>query len=405
MENKKNRTKEYLIVFGALLAMYGLIWIVTDMYPWTDRANVYNSYSLQAQAWREGRLDLGRNYTYLELAIYGGKYFVSFPPFPSFIFYLLGWIFGTLSMDSFVAMVSTVLGALYVMKILYKLGKEHVPFWTLFLMIGSNLVFVSCNGWVWFVAQNLSFTLSIMAIYYAMEAKGGLSFFLLACAVGCRPFQALYFPLLAYIIYKKHKESYPEDSFFRLVWKRWYWAIPTLVIAGVYVWLNYVRFGSITEFGHNYLPEFMESELGQFDIRYIATNWWSLIRLAEYNGESYQYCKFNGMALWVSMPIYITYVWYLIYYKCKGLIEDNKLILLQVGLMIVHGLLILSHKTLGGWQFGNRYFIDLLPFVFYVLMKVTPSKDEKLFRYQKYLLLFGIVVNFIGTIVTYNEWV
>jgi len=47
--------------------------------------NDYNSYALQAHAWLNGRLDLGQNYTYLELAIFKGKYFVSFPPFPSFL--------------------------------------------------------------------------------------------------------------------------------------------------------------------------------------------------------------------------------------------------------------------------------------------------------------------------------
>lgn len=405
LENRKNRTRDYWIVFGVLVAVYGLICIMTGMYPWSDRANVYNSYSLQARAWREGRLDLGQDYSYLELAIYGGKYFVSFPPFPSFLFYFLGWIFGEISLDSFVALASTTICAVYVMKILYKLGREHVPFWTLYLMVGSNLVFVSVNGWVWFIAQNLCFTLSIMAIYYAMEAEGGTSLFCWACSVGCRPFQVVYLPLLVWIIYKKHKEECPNDTIFTLVKKRWYWAFPTLAVAMVYMWLNYVRFGNIMEFGHNYLPEFTESELGQFHISYITTNWWSLVRLAEYNGESFSYCKFNGMAIWISMPIFLSYVWYLIYYIRKGKCKDYGLVALQVGLMILHGLLILSHKTLGGWQFGNRYFIDLLPFAFYTFLKVTPAKGDRLYNYQRYLFIFGGIVNLLGTIVTYNEWV
>ena len=42
---------------------------------------------LQAQSWLEGRLDLGKDYPYLELAVFGGKYYVSFPPFPSYIMF------------------------------------------------------------------------------------------------------------------------------------------------------------------------------------------------------------------------------------------------------------------------------------------------------------------------------
>ena len=35
-------------------------------------STVYNSYALQADSWRQGRLDLGQDYPWLELAIYQG---------------------------------------------------------------------------------------------------------------------------------------------------------------------------------------------------------------------------------------------------------------------------------------------------------------------------------------------
>ena len=43
----------------------------------------WDSYTLQASRWLQGKVDLGRNYEYLEIAKYQGKYFVSFPPFYS----------------------------------------------------------------------------------------------------------------------------------------------------------------------------------------------------------------------------------------------------------------------------------------------------------------------------------
>ena len=43
----------------------------------------YYTYNLQALAWRNGKLCLDQDYPWLELAIYEGKYFVSFPPVPS----------------------------------------------------------------------------------------------------------------------------------------------------------------------------------------------------------------------------------------------------------------------------------------------------------------------------------
>ena len=62
------------------------------------------------------------------------------------------------------------------------------------------------------------------------------------------------------------------------------------VIALSYMILNFARFGNITEFGHNYLPEFTRSELGQFNIGYMAENLNLAIPLCQRNvhilGES-----------------------------------------------------------------------------------------------------------------------
>ena len=39
--------------------------------------NCWDSYSLQAMSWLSGRLDMGKNYEWLELAVYNGKYYLS----------------------------------------------------------------------------------------------------------------------------------------------------------------------------------------------------------------------------------------------------------------------------------------------------------------------------------------
>ena len=47
--------------------------------------SVYDSYALQAENWLAGRTWIadGEKYTWLELAVYKGRYYVSFPPVPS----------------------------------------------------------------------------------------------------------------------------------------------------------------------------------------------------------------------------------------------------------------------------------------------------------------------------------
>ena len=60
-----------LIVLLAMLSVAAF----TGFWPWSR--NPYSSYVLQACSWLEGRLDLGQDYPWLELAIYEGKYYVS----------------------------------------------------------------------------------------------------------------------------------------------------------------------------------------------------------------------------------------------------------------------------------------------------------------------------------------
>ena len=64
----------------SFFAVFAVLCIFTGKYPWDS--NPFNSFTLQACSWLKGRLDLGENYPWLELAIYEGKYYVSFPPFP-----------------------------------------------------------------------------------------------------------------------------------------------------------------------------------------------------------------------------------------------------------------------------------------------------------------------------------
>ena len=62
----------------------------------------------------------------------------------------------------------------------------------------------------------------------------------------------------------------PEDKIIDIIKKRYLALVPVAVIALSYMILNFAGSGNITEFGHNYLPEFTRSELGQFNIGYMA---------------------------------------------------------------------------------------------------------------------------------------
>ena len=79
---EKKRSLFDLNMLGIVIIMLLGYVLIHDLFGGTLFSyNSWDSYTLQALSWREGRLDLGRNYEYLELAIFEGKYYVSFPRF------------------------------------------------------------------------------------------------------------------------------------------------------------------------------------------------------------------------------------------------------------------------------------------------------------------------------------
>lgn len=387
-----------LVLCLCVTAVFFVIWTFTGQWPW--KSQPYNSYILQAQSWLEGRLDLGRDYPYLELAIFNNKYYVSFPPFPSYVmlpFVLIGWN----SCDSMIAFAVSLLGAVYAFKILkhFDIESKTAIFFTLLLTVGSNWLMTAQNAWVWFIAQNMAFTLSLMAIYYALKNKIGLSLAFWACAVGCRPFQILYLPALLYLIYNAHKAVNPEDKIIDIIKKRYLALVPMAVIALSYMILNSARFGNITEFGHNYLPEFTNSELGQFNLSYIKENIGSVFRLPSVNSSGiWEYPQFNGMCIFLISPIVISYIVYTVKAFALKQETDKKLIFIIIVIVILEILCITSHKTMGGSHFGNRYMNDILPAILLGTALLKPSSENKYFNFNYILFLIGITLNIVGTV-------
>lgn len=379
-----------LSVGAVLFAM----WTFTGKWFWIE--NPYNSYILQAQAWKGGHLSLPENYSYLEIATFRGKYYISFPPFPSYVmfpFVLLGFT----NCDGLISFVFSLAGAVYAYKICenFNIDKMLSYILTLLLTIGSNWLFTSHTAWVWFIAQNMAFTLSLMAIYYALKKKCGLSLALWACAVGCRPLNALYLPVILYLIYDKDK------TFIENLKSKWKAFIPMTIIGLSYMALNFARFHNPFEFGHNYLPEFTEAENGQFSFAYMGENIKSLFRMPEMSlNGAWEYQEFNGTNIFLISPIFISYIIYTIY-ALKSRNSERILTFIILGMIIAELLCITAHRTMGGWQFGNRYTNDVLPLVFLGIASVSPNrKDNEIFN--AVLLLLGCTINVIGAVLIYT---
>ena len=179
----RKKIGSYACTIVCVLALAAVCMIFIGYRP--NAENPYRSYALQTQSWLEGRLDLGQDYPWLELAIYEDRYYVSFPPFPSYVLIPFCALFGVQTPDHWIVLALLCLSTFYAQR-LYRLMKgkpEDEWIWVVFLIAGNGLLNISLQGWVWHMAQDMCFALSLMALYNAHRGRGGVA---LTCCYICK---------------------------------------------------------------------------------------------------------------------------------------------------------------------------------------------------------------------------
>lgn len=424
-DKKKQRLFEILSAAALVLLLHGIFMCLSGKNFYSE--NVYNSYARQCAAWLAGRLDLGQDVPWLELAVYEGKYFVSFPPFPSYMLLPLVKRFGLQTPDMLFVLVFVILGVVYATKIAqnFQLPALQVVFLPVFLYCGTAVWQITVDGWVWFVAQNLSLAFSLMSFYYASTGKKGKTLFFLACAFGCRPMQAVYLPLLFWLLYRAQQGADNKEKWKRLLFSKFWRFLPSLALVATYILLNTLRFHNPFEFGHNYLPEFVNAKNGQFDLQYISENISHLFRMPTFDWETGKlvFPLFDGMNIFLAFPILLWYLFLLFqkltyhaWGKSKKAAQSSvfQINLLIVCLSAVHLLLLTMHKTMGGAHFGNRYISDILPAVFLGIGMLSVKKTDGMEMQQEKgallravlfssFFLSGLAVNMYGVLLFYNK--
>lgn len=354
--------------------------------------NCWDSYSLQAMSWLSGRLDMGKNYEWLELAVYNGKYYLSFPPLPSVVMLPFVLLFGEKTPSNLVSALYGIFTAMIAYKILKKAGMKRggAVFFAIAYVWGSNMLWLSTSGGVWFLAQGLNMLLLTACVYFAQQKMRVAAYAMAALAVGCRPFSVcMFLPLMAYF-YTADKDRPMAD---RIGGQIRSLIIPAF-IALCYMLYNYVRFGNVLEFGHNYLPEFTESEKGQFSLSYILPNLYNLLlRPVTLRADlTLEYPLFDGFMFYIANPMFL--IWFAAVVKDVRQKKLDAVRLCIVIAVLIELLLLCAHKTLGGWQFGARYTVDMLPMA---LMYLLLKKDEP-GGISAFIMAAGMMFNLYGAL-------
>ena len=354
--------------------------------------NVYDNYALQAQSWLNGRLDVenGASYTWLELAIFQGSYYVSFPPVPTLVVLPFVALFGMSPSNLLIALYA-IAACIAVFQCCRTVGLSPAVcgFWALFFTFATNLTELSRTGAVWNQAQVLNLALCFWALWCLLSHKPTLCLLLFALAVGCRPFSAVYLAAaFCYFVWQGRKE------FSRTLLRLLPGILSVCVIAAAMMLYNQVRFGNPLEFGHNYLPEFTESELGQFHPTYILPNLLQLFRLPTIQSNlAFEFPLFNGFLFFLVNPAFIPWAVRLIQGRKKPTFSTALVFSLVPFLLIL--LALCAHKTMGGWQFGARYTVDLLPAALLGLCLLPLGRPK---RWERWLCYMGLLINVFGMV-------
>jgi len=317
----------------------------------------------------------------MEIAFFGDRMYISFPPFPSIFLLPFVIIYGYSTPDQAIALGLSLVSMIYAYKIAlhFLKNKKTAMFFALFLILGTNYLHISLWGAVWYLAQNMAFTFLLISIYYALtdnKRHSFISLFALCASMGCRPFNALYLPIILFLILKREEaniKTFAKNIFI--------YAIPAILLGGFYMWLNYTRFGSIFEFGHNFLPEFTLDPYGQFHSSRVLRNMSMMffgVDISYPLRHGFPYEGRTTFAFWLASPIFISFVVYQVVYwrKYTGKTVDDFLIKIVPVLVFLHIFAFSLHRTLGGRQFGSRYIADSLPIVYFGLLMMVAKISQ-----------------------------
>ena len=347
---------------GALLALLAGVYLLLAYVTDTAFAGSsgYYTYTLQAMAWRRGQLSLGQDYPWLELAVYKGDWYVSFPPVPTLIILPLTWIFGMAVPDNLLV---KLYGAAAMLLAYAALRRRRWPipdagFAALCAVTAGSVLPLAGQGAVWYQAQMLALCLTMGSIFLAARGKVTWALFLYALSVGCRPFNVSYGPAVMLLGAKSLKARSLKEAACRLRWG----IVLGLAVAAAMAAYNMARFSNPLEFGTNYLPEFMRSDHGEFSLSHLADNIrkYVLGLPLTLGGDGTLQVKTFGFSLFLANPMLIWLV-----ARAAGDALARRMTrekLMTIGLFLAHMFLLLLHRTFGGFQFGARYAVDLLPY-------------------------------------------
>ncbi len=402
-ESRSRRVIFALGIYAACLLVYGLV-AGDRMLQHTP----YNHYAHLADSWLHGRHDLGGPPPAYaggnDFALFKGKWFISFPPFPAVLMMPLVLAAGSpenFQDGQFVVWLAGIAPAALFL-VLEKLRRSERSERSeaddlrlaLLFAFASVYFFTAVQGTVWFAAHVVGCGLAALFVLWALGAEKPM---LAGLAIGCmfltRPTTALtglFFVVeavrVAYMrpdrgearelpaegtLLERAREVVEGADRATLLRLLGAFAAPIAVCLAFASWLNWSRFGnpSPSAFGHEFLTVVWQSRIqkwGLFSVHFLPKNLavalgslpWLPAKGEPFPGHVPFMISGHGLALWFTTPIYAWLVWP----RRPGVVYGAAA-LAAIGPCMMN----LLYQNSGWFQFGYRFSNDYAIFLFVML--------------------------------------
>ncbi|MFU8802185.1 MAG: hypothetical protein ACNA8W_00110 [Bradymonadaceae bacterium] len=327
------------------------------------------------------------------------RYFVSFPPGPSFLMMPLAAIWGYDINDVIFTLFFGALNVMLMFLVLRRLsvggrsGRSRADnLWLTGLFgFGTVHLWLAVMGQVWFTALVVGATFTLLYMLFAIDAKRPLlAGICLALAFATRTplvftaiffFAFVFFPGGRLLTREKYGEAAKKLALF---------CIPCLIMGLGLLWMNYLRFESFTEFGHRYLAAGQINRIqqyGLFNSHFLSKNLTAMFTLMPRFQGAYPYVTVSthGMSLLLTTPAFV----YLLM-QLKRVHRPDKflwaLLWITVAACAIPGLF---YQNTGWEQAGFRFSLDFTPY----LIAILAIGRRPLTWVFKLCVIAGFVVN------------
>ncbi len=213
---------------------------------------VHKHYLHQAQAFLQGRLDIDESFG--DVATCEGRHYVVFPPLPAVLITPLVAVFGMQTRTTVVCLALTVLNFFVLRSTLRRLEVERsAERWLLaaFFLGTAYTTSLFQTYETWHFAHVVAVACLLLAVREALGARRGLLVGLFCGLAFLSRQLCLYSAVfLAAALWQHGVEDRPGRRLLRLA----AFGLPLAACAGIYLWLNAVRFGSPFDTGYSYMP-------------------------------------------------------------------------------------------------------------------------------------------------------